>query len=119
MAEQDIAMNQFQVITNVEYIYGEKSDSSQGKIHKSNLLSTLVVKKSELCDCNEIKSSSIIVGNKWSNAPYVTIAILETIAYSSDWVIQRYTVPGSPLRLYVRSFYNGSTWSNWVPITLT
>lgn len=33
MAEkQDIAMNQFQVVTDVEYIYGETANGSQGKI---------------------------------------------------------------------------------------
>jgi len=36
MAEkQDIAMNQFKVLTDVTYVYGEKSDSSQGKIEKN------------------------------------------------------------------------------------
>ena len=36
MAEkQDIAMNQFQIVTDVAYVYGEKSDSSQGKIEKN------------------------------------------------------------------------------------
>ena len=38
MAEkQDIAMNAFQIVTDVAYIYGEKSDSSQGKIKKEDL----------------------------------------------------------------------------------
>lgn len=42
MAEkQDIAMNAFQIVTDVAYIYGEKSDSSQGKIKKSDLLTGL------------------------------------------------------------------------------
>lgn len=36
MAEkQDIAMNAFQIVTDVAYVYGEKSDSSQGKIEKN------------------------------------------------------------------------------------
>ena len=39
MAGNDIAMNQFKVLTGVTYVYGEASDSSQGKIRKSNLLS--------------------------------------------------------------------------------
>ena len=38
MAEkQDIAMNQFQVVTDVEYIYGETANGSQVKIKKSDL----------------------------------------------------------------------------------
>lgn len=40
MAEkQDIAMNAFKVLTDVTYVYGEASDSSQGKIGKGDLLS--------------------------------------------------------------------------------
>lgn len=40
MAEkQDIAMNAFKVLTDVAYVYGEATDSSQGKIKKSDLLS--------------------------------------------------------------------------------
>jgi hypothetical protein len=35
MAGSDIAMNAFQIVTDVAYVYGEKSDSSQGKIEKN------------------------------------------------------------------------------------
>lgn len=43
MAEkQDIAMNAFKVLTDVAYVYGEASDSSQGKIGKSDLMSLLL-----------------------------------------------------------------------------
>lgn len=35
MAGSDIAMNAFQIVTDVAYVYGEKSDSSQGKIKKN------------------------------------------------------------------------------------
>jgi len=41
MAGNDIAMNQFKVLTDVTYVYGEASDSSQGKIRKSDLLSKM------------------------------------------------------------------------------
>ena len=43
MAEkQDIAMNAFQIVTDVAYIYGEKSDSSQGKIKKDTFLNGIM-----------------------------------------------------------------------------
>lgn len=43
MAEkQDIAMNAFKVLTDVAYVYGEASDSSQGKIKKSDLISLIL-----------------------------------------------------------------------------
>lgn len=37
MAEQDIAMNQFQIVTDAEYIYGETANGSQGKVAKNQL----------------------------------------------------------------------------------
>lgn len=37
METGDIAMNAFKVLTDVAYVYGEASDSSQGKIKKSDL----------------------------------------------------------------------------------
>lgn len=37
MAEQDIKMNQFQVVTDAEYIYGETANGSQGKVAKNQL----------------------------------------------------------------------------------
>ena len=37
MAGDDIAMNQFQVVTDAPYIYVELADGSQGKIKKSDL----------------------------------------------------------------------------------
>ena len=42
MAGNDIAMNAFKVLTDVAYVYGEASDSSQGKIGKSDLISLLL-----------------------------------------------------------------------------
>ena len=120
MAEkQDIAMNQFPTWSSMDYVYVERGDS-QGKVHKSNILSAIILgNKSEPYDCNEIKSGCIICSSKWTNAPVNTIAILETIIYSEDWLIQRFSVPGSTLRLFIRSFYNGSTWSDWKSVTLT
>lgn len=37
MAEQDIAMNQFQIVSDAPYVYVELADGSQGKIKKSDL----------------------------------------------------------------------------------
>lgn len=46
MAEkQDIAMNQFQVVTDVEYIYGETANGSQGKIKMSDLFTRVFAYK--------------------------------------------------------------------------
>ncbi len=40
--KQDIAMNQFQMVTDAPYIYVELADGSQGKIKKSDLLSSVL-----------------------------------------------------------------------------
>lgn len=41
MAEQDIKMNQFQVVTDADYVYVELADGSQGKIKKSDLVEVI------------------------------------------------------------------------------
>lgn len=62
MAEkQDIAMNQFQVATDAEYIYAEATNGSQVKIKKSDLASAL---KGYL-GIIEQKAIAGTVGNKW------------------------------------------------------
>lgn len=40
MAEQDIKMNQFQIVTDADYVYVEKGNS-QGKIKKTDLINLL------------------------------------------------------------------------------
>lgn len=56
MAEkQDIAMNAFKVLTDVAYVYGEASDSSQGKIEKSDLISLIL---------NTREKFGILISNK-------------------------------------------------------
>lgn len=66
-------------------------------------------------DCNEMKEEGRYSSNLWSNAPTTNIAILEVISYSNDWIVQKfYVIPqDGTLPIYVRSFYNGNTWSAW------
>ena len=53
MAEkQDIAMNQFQMVTDAPYIYVELADGSQGKIKKSDLLNAMFQKGTPVKDYN-------------------------------------------------------------------
>ena len=42
MAEQDIAMNAFQIVTNVAYIYAEAANGSQVKINKDTFLNGIM-----------------------------------------------------------------------------
>ena len=64
MAGDDIAMNAFKVLTDVTYVYGEASDSSQGKIGKSDLISKFLA-ASEL-DKIKIISKSVYANQKLS-----------------------------------------------------
>lgn len=41
MAGSDIAMNDFQIVNDLSYVYGEKSDGSQVKILKSKLVNVM------------------------------------------------------------------------------
>ena len=62
--KQDIAMNQFQIVSDAPYFYVEASDGSQGKIKKSDLISKLLA-SSEL-DKIKIISKSVAVNQKLS-----------------------------------------------------
>lgn len=121
MAEkQDMPMNAFKIVSNTQYVYVELADGSQGKMLKTEFLNNFVERKMGITiDCNEIKGNGYIAAHLWKNGPMSAIAILETIAYSDDWIIQRFSVPGTSIRMFVRSFYNGTTWSEWKSITLT
>ncbi len=115
----DIKMNELPVTTGVKYVYVEKSDGSQGKVASENFLNAIkLYNQSVEIDCNEIKANCIIPAYRWKNAPGNTIAILETIMYNNDWIIQRFTLIDGE-GMYIRRFYNSTTWSEWKLVTLT
>lgn len=128
MAEkQDIAMNAFKVLTDVTYVYGEASDSSQGKIEKSNFFNlipayTKMYPASEEVDCNSLPYNSKVVCYKLVNGPVPNgYSFIVTTGYSPAWMTQIISTMGGNggIRIFVRSFYNGSTWTEWKSITLT
>lgn len=127
MAGDDIAMNAFQAVTDVTYIYGEKSDSSQGKIKKGDFFNlipayTKMYSASEEVDCNSLPYNSKVVCYKLVNGPIPDgYSFIVTTGYSPSWMTQIIsTMEGNGgIRIFVRSFYNGSTWSDWKSVTLT
>lgn len=128
MAEkQDIAMNQFQIVTDVAYVYGEKSDSSQGKIKKSDFFNlipayTKMYSASEEVDCNSLPYNSKVVCYKLVNGPISNgYSFIVTTGYSPAWMTQIMSIMGGNggIRIFVRSFYNGSAWTEWKSVTLT
>ncbi len=61
MAGQDIAMNQFQIVTGAPYIYVELADGSQGKIKKSDLANIMAGLINPICT-----SKSLISPDGWN-----------------------------------------------------
>ena len=86
-------------------------------VRAKNIMNT-ISKVGTTVDCNEMKEEGRWASNIWANAPTTNIAILEVICYSNDWIAQKfYVIPSNgALSIYVRSFYNGNTWSAWKKI---
>ena len=126
MAEQDIKMNQFQIVTDADYVYVEKGNS-QGKIKKGDFFNlipayTKMYSASEEVDCNSLPYNSKVVCYKLVNGPVPNgYSFIVTTGYSPSWMTQIMSTMGGNggIRIFVRSFYNGSTWSEWKSITLT
>ena len=54
-------------------------------------------------------------GYGWLNAPLAgDIATMEVVAYSPDWIVQRFTAIRETPLVFTRTRYNGTTWSPWV-----
>lgn len=69
---------------------------------------------------NDIKMQGVYYGyTGMTNAPVQTIATMEVIRYSGDWLIQRFMplYSDGTHRVWQRSFYNGNTWSGWYRIS--
>ena len=78
-----------------------------------------IVETKNPCDCDSYKQWTVLAAYIWVNAPQNktnTIAILEVIPYSKDWVIQRYTIISSNPVIYIRTYHDGTTWSDWTKI---
>ena len=78
-----------------------------------------IVETKNPCDCDSYKQWTVIASYTWVNGPNLavnTIAILEVIPYSKDWVIQRYTTISSNPVTYIRAYHDGATWSDWKQI---
>lgn len=69
-------------------------------------------------DLNNITTSGYYYGyTGMTNAPVSSgISVLEVIAYSKDWIIQRFTqVDGArACCIWTRRKYSGTTWSDWM-----
>lgn len=77
MAGDDIAMNQFPVVTSMKYVYGEKTDSGQAKMELPSLSALLSIKGIGITSLNDLNEAykvlneglSIVYIGKTENSP--------------------------------------------------
>ena len=119
MAEkQDLAMNQFQVVTDVEYIYGETANGSQVKIKKSDLLNAMFQKGSLAQNANDLVQTGIYRGGNIENAPSNDISAI--IVFNASPYIIHFCLAKTTGRIYYRrSVNNGESWYSWLSINTT
>lgn len=69
-------------------------------------------------DMNTVKSAGWYYGSTMTNSGESGRSVFNVEEYSPDWLTQtqkRIDDDGT-VRLYIRSFYNGTAWSTWQPI---
>ncbi len=125
MAEkQDIAMNQFQMVTDAPYIYVELADGSQGKIKKSDLLNAMFQKGTPVKDYNlntEIGIYYINVSvNGTINGPSNSISygILFVLKGLNNYIVQIACSVTGLLNVFIRT-RTELTWSEWKSVNIT
>lgn len=125
MAEkQDIAMNQFQIVSDAPYIYVELADGSQGKIKKSDLFTRVFAYKGLLRegkDLNTISENGIYYSANALNSPERVNGLL--LHYMETDMASQILISSRTGELYTRSqVYNTGNWDKWTEwksITLT
>lgn len=127
MAGQDIPMNAFKLLADAAYIYGEASDSSQGKVKKSDLFKEVFQDRGKIqggTDFNTILNDGIyqyyIELGEVINGPSLNRIIL--ICFKSSSHIAHLAVnvhPGIYAIKYRTSHDYGKTWNSWKSISIT
>lgn len=66
-------------------------------------------------NCNTLTDTGWYSASSWTNMPSGanTIAAMEVVRYSGDWILQRFTVISATNLAYQRAYYSGTTWSAW------
>lgn len=124
MAEQDIKMNQFQVVTDAAYIYAEASNGSQVKIKKSDLLNAMFQKGTPVKDYNlntEIGIYYINVSvNGTINGPSNSISygILFVLKGLNNYIVQIACSVTGLINVFIRT-RTELAWSEWKSVNIT
>lgn len=124
MAEkQDIAMNQFQIVTDVTYLYGEATDSSQGKIKKSTFLDDILCVRSGFLYNDQEHVDNLKKPGMYSHGdPIIGTGIygghgLLLVLHIGDYTIQIDFPIYKDYILFRKCYINN--WSEWKSVTLT
>lgn len=117
MAEkQDIAMNAFKVLTDVAYVYGEASDSSQGKIKKNDFLNLLPFKNYGIIEGSLDDIGSGFGYNANGDGSGISGMFL-CVNYSTCRLQLKSDLSGVALKFRCSNF--AGNWSPWKSITFT
>lgn len=104
--------------SNLTAVSGGGLNSLNGNIGDLNGRFTLLAAN---VDLNTVKTSGLY-GTRANNshAPVANVGQLAVIQYSNDWVTQIWAsgVTATRGKLYVRNFYDGTTWSDWSELAL-
>ena len=83
-----------------------------GKSNTSHSHSTHTQANMSNTDLNTIKTAGWYYGyTGMTNAPAQSIAVMEVLVYSPDWIVQRFTVVNGAE--YIRHWHSATTWSEW------
>lgn len=126
MAEkQDIAMNEFQIVTDAEYIYAETANGSQVKIKKSDLLGALFQSRGEVPSkgynyCSKSGVYDIVKGVSLPDGPTygVEYGVLMNIigrVYAAQVIFEAFTSQ----RILFRFKSETGVWYPWVTFSHT
>lgn len=106
----DLKENDMTTVRDAEYLRCLDYAGNSGIV--KNIQNT-IGKIGSTVDCNEMKTEGRYATSTWKNSPYSNIGILEVIKYSNDWIVQKMYGINSTSPIYIRCFYNGTTWSTW------
>lgn len=121
MAGDDIAMNQFPVVTSMKYVYGEKTDSGQAKMDFSVLTANIGI--SYLDDLNEAYKSlnrgisAVFIGETGNSPIEYGLCIHAQRSFKGDVSSSQFILQIASGKLtYIREGYgNGNTilYTDW------
>ena len=116
MAGNDIAMNAFKVLTDVAYLYGEASDSSQGKIKKNDFFNLLPFKNYGIVEGSLDEIGSGFGYNSNGDGSGISGMFL-CLKYKECRFQLKSDLLGNTLKVRSSNFYG--EWTNWKSISFT